>query len=373
VRLVRVADEAPLWTEHFDAQVTNLFAIQDSIAERVAAALEVHLSGEQTAALTRRGTQDPEAYRLYLMGRYHLNRLTDEGFWKALDYFRQALRQDPDYAAAHSGIALAYGYLSGFDAIPPEAGFPKARAAAEEALRLDDQLVEAHVALATVRFFYDWHWTAAETEYRRALELDPSSADAHQQYGFFLAGRARFAEADREMALALELDPTSVDKVCSVGEAQLLARRLGAAASQFRNALEMDPNFGFAYWSLGRTLAAQGDYDQAIPALQRSIPLSGDSPDEPAELARAYALRGDRPQALAILENLEQRSRSQYISPSLLAGIYAALGERDQAFALLERGRAGRDFFLVMLRVEPVFDPLRGDPRFADLLRAMQL
>ena len=367
VRLVTVADERALWTESFDTHAAGIFAVQDEIAERVVAALRVRLTGDARARLTKRSTDSPEAYRLYLLGRYHLSRWTDEGFWKARDYFNQAIATDPGYALAYAGLAEAYHSLSGFNVLPPSQGFPQAKQATEAALRLDDQLAEAHVALATVHLMYEWRWSEAEAEYRRALQLNPSSSDAHQMYGYFLSAMNRLDEAGQAMQRAHELDPLSIPKICGIGEVLLLRRRFDDAAAQFKKGLEMDPNFGFGYWALGRALVGQGKLDEAIAAFEKAIPLSGDSPDEPAELARALALAGRRREALALVEDLQRRSQRRYIPPTAIAAIFGALGDLDQAFAWLERARAEHDSILVNLQVDPMFDPMRGDPRFAAL------
>jgi tetratricopeptide (TPR) repeat protein len=373
VRLVRVSDGRPIWTDQFDAAATGLFVVEDRVAEQVSGALAVTLSGDEKARLVRRHTQDAEAYRLYLTGRYHLNRLTDEGFWKALDYFQQAIRKDPNDASAYAGVAQAYSYLAGFNVLAPKDGFPKAKQAAEAALNLDEGTAEAHVALAIARYMHEWNWAEAEVEFRRAIEINPGNPEAHREYGCYLASGGRFDEAVREAGRALELDPLSTAEIATLGEVLYMARRFDDAAAQHRKALEMDPNFGFGYWGLGRALTGKGKYDEAIAAFQRSIPLSGDSPDEPAELARAYALAGRRGEALTILDDLKRRSERRYVAPSVIAAIYGALGDRDRAFAWLDKGLAERDFILVLLKVEPMFDPLRSDPRFDDLLRRVGL
>jgi TolB-like protein/Tfp pilus assembly protein PilF len=373
VRLVRVADGRPLWSGRFDAPMTGLFAVQDSISERVAAELGPRLTGDQRTRLAAHPTEDPEAYRLYLLGRYHLNRYTDEGFWKSLTYFQQAVAKDPRFAAAYVGEADAYFSLGAFDVVPPRESFPRSKHAAEAALRLDGRLAGAHVALANVLLLYDWQWSSAEKEYRRALALAPDSADAHQTYAQFLSARSRPDEAVREMERARQLDPLTVARIASLGEILLVGRRPREAEAQQRKALEMDPNFGFAYWGLGRALVLQRRYTEAITAFEKSIPLSGDSPDEPASLARVYALTGRRREALAVVDDLRRRAAHQYVAPSLIAHIYAALGERDEAFAWLDRAFAERDFLLALAAVEPDFDPLRSDPRFAALLRRVGL
>jgi serine/threonine-protein kinase len=374
VRLVRIADNQTLWTDQFDAQSADIFTVQDSISQRVANALAVRLSEEEKGRLARRQTENAEAYRLYLLGRYQLNKWTDDGFRRALDHFEQATKLDPNYALAHAGVAEVYNSLGDFDVVAPGEAFPKAKQAAMRALELDVHLPEAHVSLATVRFLYDWDWAGAEEQYKQAIALNPGLPDAHQQYGYFLAFQSRFDEASREMQQAHDLDPVTLARMAGVGEVLHLSRRSDEAIAAFQKTLDQDANFGFGYWALGRAYLEKGMYSQAIEALRKSIPLSGDSPDEPAELARAYALSGRKREALAILDELKLRSKKKkYISASLFAGIYGALGEKDQAFALLNQAYEDRDFFLVALKVEPSFDPLRSDPRFSALVKRVGL
>ncbi len=372
MRLLRVADGRQLWAEQFDEQLADIFSLQDSVSARVSAALAVTLSGDERRQLTRRHTRDVKAYQLYVLGRYYLTQLTDEGFRKALDYFERAAAEDRDYALAYAGIAEAYLNLSGFNAVAPRDGFPKARAAAETALRLDDGLAEAHAARAGAIFSHDWDWAAADLEFRRALELNPNAADAHTAYGFYLSAMGRRGEALREMERALELDPISAAKIVGVADVLYMGRRYPDAEAQYRRALEMVPDFGYAHWALGRVLMAKGEFAAAAAAIKTAIPLSGDSPDESAELARAYALSGRPRQARELLGKLQRLSQQRYVAPTTFAVIFAALGETDRAFEWLERAWAARDFLLVLAGVEPMFDPLRGDPRFDALLARME-
>ncbi|MBS1787084.1 MAG: tetratricopeptide repeat protein, partial [Acidobacteria bacterium] len=369
VRLVRVVDGAQIWATQFDEKMTDIFRVQDSISERVAGALAVNLSGEEKEQVSKRYTSNTEAYQLYLTGRYHLNRLTDDGIRKSLDYFQQAVEKDPSFAMAYAGVADSYNALAGFNVLPPKDVYPKARLAADTALKLDDLLAQAHTSLAMIKLAYDWDWPGAEREFKRALEISPSDSEAHYQYGYYLAFMGRFDEAIVEIRRAQELDPISLVKITGVGQALFMARRYDEAIEQCRTALEMDPNLGFAYWLLGLAYMQKGMYEPAIVALQKSIPLSGDSPDEPASLACAYALSGKTGEARKILEKLEQQARRKYIASSGLAEIYGALGEKDRAFALLDQAYDERDNMMVLLKVEPTFDPLRSDPRFATLLR----
>jgi tetratricopeptide (TPR) repeat protein len=353
--------------------MTDIFSVQDSISERVANALAVKLSNEEKSLLTKGNAQNPEAYRLYLLGSYQLNKSTDDGNRKALENFRKAIDLDPNYALAHVGLADAYIAQATFDALPPTETFPKAKEAAFHALQLDDQLAAAHVSLANARFLYDWDWAGAEDEFKRAIAINPGYADAHQMYGYFLSSKGRSEEALREMQRAQELDPVSVPKITAVGEALYDARRYDDAIAAYQKALEMDPNSGFAYWALGRSYTEKGMYAEAITAFQKSIPLSGDSPDESASLGCVYARSDRKGEARKIVEDLKELSKKKYIAPSVIAELYVALGEKDQAFAWLDKAYEEHDFILVLLKVEPTFDNLRSDPRFTALLKRIGL
>ena len=373
VRLIRVADGATLWADKFDNEMTNIFAVQDSISELVASALAVTLAGGEREKLTKHHTENTEAYQLYLKGRYHLNRLTDDGFFKGRDYFQQAIHRNPNYALAYAGLADAYQMLGGYNALAPNDGFPKAKAAAMQALKLDEGLAEAHTALGVVKFLHDWDWPGAEREYKRAIGINQSYSDAHLMYGFYLAAMERFDEAHVEMRRAQELDPLSLAKIIGMGEILNQQRRPDQAIEQYRKALEMDPNSGLAHWGIGNVYVQKAMYEEAISEYQKAIPLSGDSPDELASLGYAYALSGKKREAQSVIEELKERSKRRYISPTIIAFIYGGMGKKDEAFEWLEKSYNGRDFILVLLRVDPTFDPLRSDARFADLMRQVQI
>ena len=373
VRLVRTADGTTIWTNQFDEKITDIFTLQDSISDRVAAALSLKLTREEKGRLARHATENTEAYQFYMLGRYHLNRLTDDGFTKGRDYFQKAIETDPNYALAYVGLAEAYNRLSGFNALPPKDGYPKAKAAALKALEIDADLAEAHASLGTVNFFYDWDWSGAEKEFRRAIEINPGYSDAHQLFSYYLAAMGRADEALAEMRRAQELDPLSIEKLAGVGEMLYFQRRYESAVEQFQKALEMDPNSGFAHWAIGNVYVHKGMYAEAVAEYQKAIPLSGDSPDEPASLAYAYALSGKRREAEQIIDELKTRSKQSYLSPTIIAFIYGALGENERAFEWLEKAYEGHDFLLVFLKVEPMYDPLRSDPRFTELLRRVDL
>src|SRR5262245_11223002 len=328
VRLVRIEDGTALWTNQFDEKMTDLFQVQDSISERVAGILTLRLSSDEKERLTKHHTENTEAYQLYLLGRFHLNRLTDDGTVKSLEYFQHAIEKDGNFALAHAGVAESYNALGGFNVRPPKEVYPKARLAAEAALRLDPLLVQAHTQLATISFAFDWDWSGAEKEIKRALEINPGDSDAHYWYGYYFAFIGQSDKAIAEIKQPHELDPVSLVKITGVAQILLVARRYDESIEQCRKALEMDPNLGFAHWLLGLAYMYKESYDPAILELQKSIPLSSDSPDEPASLGQAYALSGRKSETRKILDDLERQAKRRYISPGTLANLYWLLGEK---------------------------------------------
>lgn len=367
--LISAADNSVMWGEQFTRKFTDVERLEADIAEAIAERLRLRLAGVDPGRTGSPTSVDPEVYRLTLLGRYHLNKLTDEGFSKGLDHFQKAIELDPNYAPAYAGLAEAYNRLSGWNAISPHEGYPKARAAAEKALEIDDRLAEAHATLGLVKHFYDWDWPGAEKEFARAVAINPNSADAHLYLSYYLSTMGRFDESMQSMRRAQQLDPLSLDKTAGIGEILYLRREYDQAIEQYRKALELEPNSGFAHWAIGNAYVQKGMLNEAIAAYQKAIPLSGDSPDEPASLANAYALSGKRQEALRILDDLKRRSSERYISPATIAVIYGGLGDKDEAFAWLERAYERRDLLLVLLKVEPMFDRLRDDPRFTNLTR----
>ena len=366
--LISAADNSVIWGEQFTRQAPDIERLQIDIARSIAQRLKLRLAGAASLP-DHRQSSDPEVYRLTLLGRFHLNMLTDDGFLKGRDYFQQAIDRDPNYALAYAGLAEAFNRLSGWNAIPPSEGYPKARTAAERALELDDQLAEAHATLGMVRHFYDWDWPGAEKEFKRAIEINPNNGDARQAYGYYLGAMGRFDEAITQMKTALDLDPLSLEKKAGIGEMAHLRRDYDAAIAHYAKLLETDSNSGFLHWAIGQAYLQKGMYGEAIAAYRKAIPLSGDSPDEPASLAVAYALSGKKQDAVRILSELEKRSEKSYVSPTSIAIIYSALGDKDRAFASLEKAYERRDILLVLLKVDPMFDRMRDDPRFADLMR----
>lgn len=373
VRFLRVNDGSQLWSGQFQEHLTQIFAVQDSISERVASALALTLAGGERQQLTKHHTENAEAYELYLKGRFQMSRLTDDGFLKARDYFQQAIGLDSNYALAHAALAESYVVLGGWNVATPHESFPKARDAALRAMQLDPSLPEPHAILAMVSFAFDWNWKAAEQEFKRALDLNPNYPDAHQFYSYYLTVMKRFDESLAQMQRAKELDPASLSKLAGIGEILNYMGRTDEAIEQFKKCLELDPNSGFAHWSLGNVYVHQQRYDAAISQYKKAIPLSGTSPDEPSTLAYAYAKSGRKKQALETIEELIRRSERSYVSSTLVAATYAALGNHDEALKFLRKAIDQRDGVLPFTSVDPIFADLRSDSRYNDLLRGAGL
>lgn len=370
--LVDVADGSHLWGAQYNRKPEDILAVQDEISGEIYEKLRLRLTGEDhKKRLAKRHTDNTEAYQLYLRGRYHTSKATREGLQKGIDYFHQAIQIDPAYALAYSGLAEAFYGLSGAHQ-PPKEAMPKARAAALKALEIDDTLAEAHASLALVKVFYDWDWTGAETEYRRAIELNPGYASAHHWYGWYLALMGRLDQATSEMQRAQELDPLSLEITADLGLSFFFARQYDRAIEQFRKALEMDQHFIWARFFIGWAKEQQGLIDEAIAEYRRAAEEE-DALVIKAALGHAFAMGGRRDEAQAILSEFEQLSESTHVSPYDFAIIYTALGESEQAFAALERAYENRSEALVWLKVDPRLDPLRTTPQFIDLLRRVGL
>lgn len=373
VELVSTTDSSVIWAGEFTRKLSEAEKLRVDVAASITRELEIKLTPPDEQSLHKNQSEVFEAYELYLIGRYHLNRSTDDGFFKGRDSFRLAIEKDPNYALAHAGLADAYNLLCGWGAVAPNEGYPLAKAAAVRALELDETLAEAHVSLGVVRLFYDADWVGAERDLRRAIEINPNYSDAHWMYGYRLMLTGRFDEAEPFLKRGVDLDPLSIVKVVSYGGLFYFQRDQKKAIDAYQKALDLDPNSGLAHWAIGNALLQSGRIDDAISEYQKAIPLSGDSPDEPASLAFAYAVKGNQTEARKIVEDLRARTRRGYIPPSLIASIYGALGEKDIAFDLLEQAFRERDSTLVYLKIDPMFDPLRDDPRFAALLTRIGL
>jgi len=374
VRLVSVSDVSLMWADYYDENFTDIFKVEDSISTKVAAALALKLSGEEQRRLIKRYTDNAEAYRLYLKGRFFWNKRTGEGFKLGIAQFEQAVEKDPGYALAYAGLADSYTGLTFYNFAAPNETMPKAKAAATRALAIDSTLAEAHASLAHITVNYDWKWSDAEKEFRLSIELKPDYATAHQWYAIhYLTPTGQSEEAVQEMKRALDLEPTSLVMNTFLGATLYFAGRYDDAIEQGRKTIQMDSNFAVAHWHLGLAYEQKGMFDDSIAELQKAISLSGSSPLMIAALGHAYAKAGKRNEANRILDELQKLSAVRYVSSYELAAIYVALDEREQAFQRLERAYNERSFHLINVNVRPEFAPLRPDPRFLDLMRRIGL
>lgn len=314
------------------------------------------------------GDEQSRAYQLFLKGRHFLNKRLTGTLREAISLFVQSTDEDPTYAPAWVGLADAYALLSLYGASMPGEVFPKSKAAAMTALRLNPALAEAHTSLGVVALFYDWDWTEAERAFARALELNHDYGDAHQRYGIFLTAMGRFDDAQKALERAQTLDPLSRIHATIAGYPAYYSRQFEAAARQFRHVLQLDPGFSMAHFRLGLALAQLGRFDAAIDSLLTSKGLSNDR-DVVAALGLVYAMKGDRSHAEAAIAELHERSQDTFVSPYQMAAIHAALGDHESAFEWLDRAVTQRSYWVIYLNVDPALDPLRSDPRF-DALRS---
>jgi TolB-like protein/Tfp pilus assembly protein PilF len=358
-----------IWGEQYNRKLADLISLQSDIARDISQKLRTQLSRADEQKLTKSYTSNTEAYELYLKGRYHVfSRMTAPENRTGISYFQQAIAIDPNYALAYVGLADAYRGLALSGDMPTEF-FPKAKDAAQKAVAIDDDLAEAHAVLGFTIFWYDWNWTEAENQLKRALELDPNSADAHWYYGTFLSSAGRSSEALNEAKRARELDPLNL--IISVGEGQFLmhAGRTDDALTTLQKTIQFDPNFWFAHMLASDAYTEKAMFSEAIAEGRKAAELSGANSHTLASLGYALAKSGKREEARSILEGLLKPSAERHVSPHNIALIYNGLGEREEALAWLERGFAQRDPRMVFLKVEPKWNNLRGDPRFQDLLR----
>ena len=372
-QLVSVADGYHLWSDKYDRDMADIFAIQDEISLTIVEKLKIKLLGQEKAKLGKRYTDSLEAYNVYLKGRYFWSKRTREGLLKSLDYFQQAIKQDPTYALAYAGIADCYNMLGYHFHLPPKEAFPKAKAAAEKALKIDETLAEAHTSLAHVRQYYNWDWLAAEKEYKRAIELNPSYPTAYQWYAEYLMLMGRDDESIAMGKRALELDPLSTVVGANLAFIFWLARRYDQAIEECQKVLEIDSDFWMAHNVLGRAYAEKEMYDKATEEIQKSIVLAG-TEGSPFlwSLGETFSRWGKKDKAKKILADLIKLSKRRYISPVSMALNYLGLGHKDKAFQWLEKAYRKRDNRMVYLKT-PFFDNLRSDPRYEKILKKMGL
>ncbi|MGQ0542596.1 MAG: winged helix-turn-helix domain-containing tetratricopeptide repeat protein [Blastocatellia bacterium] len=373
VQLVTVIDGAIVWSGSFNEKFTDLFGVQDAISEQVARKLVPGLTGDERSRLAKRSTKNVEAHHAYVMGRYLWNKRTGSDIRESIKYFDDAIDKDPTYALAYAGLADAYSLLADYNFATPEDSYTKARSAAEKALEIDGELAEAHTSLAYVNMYYFWNWQAADDDYKKAIELNPNYATAHQWYSEYLAGMSRFDEALTEIRRAEEIDPLS--PVINAGEVWVLywSRRYDEAIEKGRRLAEQNPNFAEVNEYLKRSYDQKGMYAEAIACRQTRRKLVGIDPTMTPALERAAAAKTAAEYWAARLEQELAETRTEGAETFDLAEIYSQLGDRDMAFYWLEKAIDERTYTVMYLKVAPNFDLIRDDPRFQNLLKKVNL
>jgi eukaryotic-like serine/threonine-protein kinase len=371
VELVDCATGRHLWGEHYRQAFVDTLMFEKSAVEDTATQLRARLDSGQKQSVTRNYTGNLETYRLYLKGRYEWNKRSVKASEQAIRYFRQALDLDPSYALAYAGIADAYSVESGF--LPAFEIFPKAQDSARKALELDPDLAEAHASLGFIYVQYTWDWAQAEAEFRRALEVNPNYPSAHSMYARLLCVLGRFPEAEAEIAKAQRLDPLSPGIATGVAVEHYLARDYSRAEKQFQTNLALDPSSSVTASFLALTLAAEGRAKEAVLAYERILAADPSDLSTMADLVRAYALAGREKDAALLIDRIKMSPNHTTLLPTSLAEAFGALGRLDEAFAALDRAFSERCWYLIFLNVEPIFDPLRKDPRFRAIQKRMAL
>ena len=345
--------------------------MQEEISEAISAKLKVQLTREEKDRLGKRYTENVEAYRFYLKGRYHWNKFHPSSLRRAIEYFEQAIEIDPTYALAYAGLADSYYRVANVYA-PTRDAMPKAKAAAMKALEIDETLSEAHAALGLIRMFYEWDWSGAKEEFEQAIEISPNNAMAHQRFALYFNLFGRFAEAMRELELAFAMDPLSPQVYWSFALSFFLGRRDEQAIEQIQKTLDLDGNYQPALYLLGRVYIELGQLAKAIATFKKVLALN-DAPLFLAALGHAYARAGKHQDARNVLNDLQGQSKQRYVSAYSIALIHLALGDKNQAFSCLEEAFENRCEMMTWLKVDPAFDSIRADLRFANLLRRVGL
>jgi TolB-like protein/DNA-binding winged helix-turn-helix (wHTH) protein/Tfp pilus assembly protein PilF len=367
--LVQVSTDQHLWADTYESPMGDVLALQNRVSSAIVDEIRINLSPEDKVRLAKNPSVSPEAYEDYLRGRYYWNKRSGDGFVKAIAYFEQATRKDPQYALAYAGLADCYGIIGAtiYGSVPSAEAAPRAKAAAIRALEIDPSLAEAETSLATARFNYDWDWNAAAEGFQRAIRLDPKYATAYQRYSLYSIAMGRFDDSFEQIKKARDLDPLSISINSSLGWRLYLSRQYDRSIAQLQDTLEMDPSYEWAHLILGQAYEQKGAFDLALSELRKAVALSHDSPLMVSALAHAYAISGNPAEAQKLLTQLFAQSRTVYVSPYYLGIVYLALGKNDLAMNWLEKAFADRSNGLVFLKVEPELDPLRTNPRFISL------
>jgi serine/threonine-protein kinase len=365
--LFDVRDNKQLWGEQYSEKISDLLSVQREIASKITANLRLKLSGEQQNLVAKHYTDNPEAYQLYLKGRFYWNKRSADGFKKASEQFQQAVDKDPSFALAYVGLSDCYSVMEQYAGVPSSEALPKARAAVLHALQIDDSLAEAHASLGLINE-HSWQLADAEKEYKRAIELNPNYPTVHHWYALLLLLTGRFDEGMAEIKRAQQLDPLSAVITANVGNHYFGRGDLNAAVEEYKKAIELNPNLGLAHSFLGLTYQKQGREQEAMAELQKAVEATGRASQELGALGYGYGVMGKRAEAVAVLRELEEKYGRRESPGIYLAEVYAGLGEKDQAFAWLEKDFQARSSLLVYINVFPL-EPLRDDPRYADLQR----
>ncbi len=368
-QLVDARKDRHLWADDYERDLSNILALQSEVARAIANEIKVKLTPEEKIQLVSVREVNPEAYDLLLRGTHFLWDGTFDGLQRSIGFFQKAIEKDPGYAEPHVGVAAYYWALGFYDALFPEEAFPKAKEAAEKALRMDENLAGAHVLLALVKMMYDWDWAAAEEEFRLAIELNPNYATAHEGYALYLASQERHDEALEEMERARMLDPLSLNTWETHANILGMARYYDQAIEELNKILEMDPNFLRAHAWLATYYRAKGMFNEALAEIKKFSELSGEDDAMIATVAQTYGYLGKRDEAKKLLDKVLELSEQRYVSPFDIAEIYLSLDQKDQAFEWFEKAYEARDHWLIFLKIHPVSERLHTDPRFKALLK----
>jgi serine/threonine protein kinase/Flp pilus assembly protein TadD len=372
-QLINISDGYHLWSEKYDRDMEDIFAIQDEISLSIVDSLKLKLLKKEKAQLIKRYTEDQEAYSLYLKGRYFWNRRYEGGLQKGIEYFQKAIEKDASLAPAYAGIADCYCVMGIYNWIPPKEAYPKAKAATLKALEIDNTLSEAHASLGWIKMFYDWDWAAAEKAFQRAIELNPNYATAHEWYAMFLAPMARFDEAISELKKAQELDPLSLIIQAMGGYVYSFAGLSDKAIESCHKTIEMDPNFMLTYFYLGNAYIWNSKWKEAISAFQKLAALSGEGPLALGFLGFSYGMDGQKAEAQKILDRLNRQSEDKDAFPFFKSLVHIGLGDKARALDWLEKAFDEKESMIACIKVWPPFDTLRQESRFDALLKKLRL
>lgn len=366
-QLIEARSDTHLWSKTYDRTLDDIFAIQDEIAAKVVEQLKITLLSPAPASKV----VSSEVYRLYLLGRHHLNKWEPAEINKAIEYFQQAIELDPEYAQAYVGLADCHGVIGFYGFMPPQNSFEKEIAAIEKALQIESNLADAHSVYATISFYYDWEWQRAEEEFLRAIALNSNSAAAHQFQAWLLVAMGRTEEAYTSIERALELDPLAISALLTASDVSYISRQYERAVTQLGQILDLGPGHPMALARLGWSYVQLGRHDEAIDVMKQAVASSPGNIEPLWVLGHAYATAGKKVEARKILDELQRSAEKRYVLPYGFALIHVGLGENDAALESLEKAYQDRNGWMPYLQTEPRLDPLRADPRFQDLLRRM--